>query len=1202
MSQDFVLPGIERKKLTDDQKAVFEAYFSPNGRVCVDAGAGTGKTLTLIETLAKVVVTEAEGSRRDNPMERILAVSFGVEASRQLKTTLKKRLRDYEAAGGQLPQQIWRQIECESHIQTIDAFMQALLREIAVKIGISPAFEIPSGIDRDSLINEALNGVLQDPENLQRWRRLEGAFPNLDFMDFAPENLEEMVWASHQKSREFCMEIDEVRKSLTASVRNMIHRGKSPPFTLEDLTRLVQELSNGRYMLTCQADSKDELIRHAEDVYNNSLQLSEDLGDILASFDAEYKKLTRERGWLTYIDVAFLVWQYTTKPGDTDWRASLQNRFDHILIDEFQDTSHVQFEVIKSLIRPGNSSKHNHVMLIGDVKQSIYQWRSAEPQIFARIIRSSKKSPSSLEPPLKGMIHRPLYSNFRSNNQLIDFFNSVFSTLFSDQARGAIAGEVPYVPLKFVPPERSKNVDANTPNDGLPRVHVLLNNDRTVGGWVSNEARRLAAVIRAALVPTNPQIRVRDKSGLRPAQAGDVALLFRRNRNIPTYVTELRSSGIKCSIQTDISLFQEREVSLIIDFLDWLANPESRESITRILRSPLVALSDKTLRYLASERFFLIHALQKWTPSLALPEEDKARLEDLLKLRYDLRWDREGPKAALVEKIIAGSCFDSVVLTSEEGVQAQANLWMLVEVVSSWEEEELLPYRKFVELLKQLRERAWEGTERDYPRAILADEHSRDSVKIMTVHAAKGLEFPVVIIPESIVFAPEDGRNTRMVRDRQTGIILKPRASRTTLPPGVLISPPSQNRNIAWVSRGREESILWLSPLRDLTQGTFVATSPLNEALGNATAEFWRILYVAATRAKDHLVFSIGSHWTRNKWTSWMNYFRTALHLENAFPSESREVSQSWKDRDGSTVEKKLQIGIEDIPSLPSPAPSPFPADLRPTGTDLDYEAACPSFVPSRINPSTFPIIMECPRRYQYQEVWGTSGLRTPPEAIGAKPPPRMTAEAWGKKVHKAFSLRDFSKELASDSRTSSFLGQAMAPVRRELEKALENFSTLPISQQVAEAAHQKRPIIHERKLRGLLRSVNPPLLVDGRFDLLFYSNNGDWLLADFKAEREPEPNSYRDRVYQGQLDAYTWLIKEALGIKVEKAILAYVHPTASQREHTPSADRFDKLATSTLRALTTDSYGLRAKPSAAPEGACAACPFSERVGGPCQH
>jgi ATP-dependent helicase/nuclease subunit A len=1158
----------------------------------VDAGAGTGKTTTLIEILSEIILRELQKSKL-NSMERILAISFGVEASRQLKTALKNRLREHEEAGGELPSEVWRQIESESHIQTIDSFVQSLLKEIALKMGISPAFSILTGLELEDLVKEAFSEVLSRHEYAEISTRLIQAFPSLDYLEFRPENLEEMIWGTHQKSREFCMDISQVCEGLLTSVKDLIHQGKCPPFQIADLKEIVYRLTNGDFVLTCSQESENMMVAHAEDVYTNSFQLAKDFGALLAAFDKEYDKLSRERGRLTYVDASYLVWKYTVKQNDMNWIESLRNRFDHILVDEFQDTNHVQFEIVKHLMRAGNPNSRNHVMIIGDVKQSIYQWRSADPQIFVDIIRKLRENPADMEPPLEGMIYCALTSNFRSHPQLIDLFNVVFSKLFDDPARGACSGPVPYSPLTAM-------VDSG-PDDGT-RFHVILNSEKKVAEWVRQEARRITEVVVGIIHKDDHEILVREGQVTRHPRPGDICLLFRRNTNMHNYVKELRAHGVKCSVQTDASLFAEREISLLVDFLDWLANPDAKDSVVRILRSPIVAISDKTLRYLASKSFLLIRALKSWKPELSLPDDDKERLQDLLKLRNDLRWDREGPKSALLERIIASSCFDSVVLASDDGIQAQANLWMLIETVSSWEEAELMPYRSFVEIVKKLRQRALDGKEKDFPRAVLSDEKSRDSVRIMTVHAAKGLEFPIVIVPESIVYVQDSNRTDRVAKNRKIGMVLKPRVGRVPMPGGARIAQSTGDRSIPWAGKGDEDSLLWLSPLRNSESGMLLVSSPLNAIVSESVAEFWRILYVAATRAKDHLILSLSDGWNRYEWNSWMTFLRKVLDLGSPSKEGARDARLSWNGTDGKTCKREVAIGIEDLPALHSSSSAPKPSLVPVTGTETAYLTGCPNFIPSHINPSTFPIIAECPRRYQYEVVWRTSGLRVPPQSSGASPPSKMSAEEWGKEVHEALRLRDFSVSLGSDILLLNRLAERSNAIRSELELALRNFSELPVSQLVEQAAVKKREIIKEQTISELFQACAPPLLVEGRFDLLFRSVDGQWLLVDFKAEEQPENGSYRDRIHVAQIDGYAWLTKRALELTIAKAYIAYVHPHSSQRECTPDPRRFENTALQIVNSSDIDqANGLTARPSQTSKGPCSACPFSKKVGGPCE-
>lgn len=1173
--------------LTPDQRQAFDAYSRDGGRVCVDAGAGTGKTTTLVETLAEAVLQDVAGKPADfNPMKRILVVSFGREASRQLKTKLKERLRAHEGEGGTVPPTLWRYIETQSDIGTIDSFMQSILREVVVELGLNPAFDIPTAVDQDTLVDGILERMRSDPKLRSSWVRLENAFPSFDNQAFGPPSVRAMVWGAHQKSREFCLESADVKSALVASVQGDVHAGSNPPFGIAMLRQLATQLSGGLFTLQCPPSLERQMASYAEDVYNNSVQLATDFGDLLVAFDKEYDKLTRERGTLSYTDIAYLVWHYTFKDSKPEWKDSLRMRYDHILVDEFQDTNFVQYQVLSSLIR--DAPTHNRMMFIGDVKQSIYQWRSAEPQIFADLILGLRGGRTGSAP--RGMVYSALTTNFRSNPELLDFYNGVFSTLFEQKSRGGVAGEVPYTSLGPKP---------NLQRGGGPKVHVRLNPGDYVDTWVESEIEDVAGTVRGLLSP-DTHVRVRADDGERKPVAKDIAILFRRNRNVPRYVQALRDSGISCAVQTDISLFAEHDTSLIIDFLDWLANPESRESITRILRSPLVALDDKTLRYLASQSYRLVQALQRWPSKPGLPVEDNKRLKSLLRFRDDLRWDREGRKASLINKIISYGHLDSVLLASTDGVQAQANLWTLSEVVAAWEDEELLNYKQFLALLKELRERAEAGREKDYNRAIMADEET-DAVKVMTIHAAKGREFPIVIIPETIVYVDE-ANDDRLTTSRLGGIILRPRASGRIAEPNILIAKQGETEGIRWVGKGAGNALLWLSPQRG-TNGEYLVTGRISQDVRDAIAEFWRILYVAMTRAKDHLVFSISteSTWNKLKWNSWMTFLRSNLGLDAVGNTANQLI-------DVSLGGVRFQVAVNDLPIIPSPTPTPLVQVPKPTQSAVAYTSGARSFLPSEINPSTFPILVECPRRYQYQVLWEDSGLREDmlkQAPSGSKPPKGMSANEWGTKVHDALRLRDFSTDPQYDIKFQDFLSRIVPSTRDALVSAVKNFEALPIGKAATAIASNGKDLLKEQTLSSTIfvgQGV-PPILVNGKFDLLFEEDSAGWTLVDYKIEVEPPAGSFRDRLYRGQIHAYSWLISKVLGHGTNHAYLAYLHPYPSLVEIKPEPDWFIASATSALTSMSLDpGKGLQAKPSYGSNGSCSACPYSKEVGGPCEN
>ena len=134
MVTEHLLRRKDAPQLERDQEAVMTAYLERGGRVCVGASAGTGKTTVLIETLAEVVLREfSSKTAYSNPLDRTLAITFGVEASREIKTRIKQRFLDHQQAGGEVDPDLWKLLESESHIETIDAFLQSLLRKIVIR-------------------------------------------------------------------------------------------------------------------------------------------------------------------------------------------------------------------------------------------------------------------------------------------------------------------------------------------------------------------------------------------------------------------------------------------------------------------------------------------------------------------------------------------------------------------------------------------------------------------------------------------------------------------------------------------------------------------------------------------------------------------------------------------------------------------------------------------------------------------------------------------------------------------------------------------------------------------------------------------------------------------------------------------------------------------------------------------------------------
>ena len=443
-----------------------------------------------------------------------------------------------------------------------------------------------------------------------------------------------------------------------------------------------------------------------------------------------------------------------------------------------------------------------------------------------------------------------------------------------------------------------------------------------------------------------------------------------------------------------------------------------------------------------------------------------------------------------------------------------------------------------------------------------------------------------------------------MVRHRTAGIFLNPRA-RNSLPLGVTIR-GINGEEISWASHGNEESLLWLTPERR-NDGSFVTETRLNQKTREDVAEFWRLFYVVATRARDHLIFSIGtdSSWDRFEWSSWTEYMKDLLGLKNTRYDNKPAIKEVTLSK------KRLIFGINDLPEGKRTIVSSM-NKITPTNHNPSYESGCPHFVPSQINPSTFATIIECPRRYQYEYLWLDSSMRERYLGIGAIParPPRtksgraISSDEWGTYIHEALRRWTFSIDYKSDPAVTNYIARFGKAAEKEFEIALQNFLSLPAGKAAIDATINSRQIKKEKTLSCLLNlsPKTPPVLVEGRVDLIFTDENGDLFLIDYKSEQKPESGTYIERIHNGQINSYVWLISKAMGVEVKKAYLLYIHPQAVEVEVQMDKSWFEEKA-KMLTTLTYDNEtGLKATPSKGKEGVCTYCPYNRTVGGPCEN
>ncbi|KAF0219793.1 MAG: UvrD/REP [Geobacteraceae bacterium] len=407
----------------------------------------------------------------------------------------------------------------------------------------------------------------------------------------------------------------------------------------------------------------------------------------------------------------------------------------------------------------------------------------------------------------------------------------------------------------------------------------------------------------------------------RKPRFGDIAILFRRFSNLKLFERELRMDGIPYYVVKGKGFYRCQEVLDILNFLKYLEFSGDLVALTGILRSPLCGVSDETL-YLLSRCDGGIGDWEKWFARSPLPDPrspaldrivqpDRDRLHSLFLLVSRLRPLRDRlTLAELLEEIHTGTDFASTLLTTFQGEQKVANLRKLIELARSFDDSGEGALRVFVNYLTELVKA--EPTEAE---AVISAE-GEDVVRLMTVHQSKGLEFPVVFIPE--LGAGQPINTTQMEYDNSLGLGMKPAL------PGSEGEPTLAFREISELRKRK------------------------------VTAESKRLFYVALTRSRDYLILSGEG---RGEWRRWVEDFREEYPALIRI-TEATSLFEESSPADGMEGVTEKGRG-EGIPELVAAA----------VGRSLYYTPPLPSEMV--FSPTALEDYRKCPRKYFYRAVMG---------------------------------------------------------------------------------------------------------------------------------------------------------------------------------------------------------------------------------------
>lgn len=1108
--------------------------------LCVTASAGTGKTHTLVNRYLHLL--EESGCK---PSE-ILALTFTDKAAAEMKDRLLREIYRREGA-------FWDEIKDDwmwARVSTFHSFCWALIKEFSFESGLDRTAAVLDQTMQTTLIDNAIDRlftrrehddvrastarcIMAWGENLTRtylttlYEKRHIAQPFFDTLASDPARIiaiwEERIASIHEPlvtalnaNAEFLAAV----RTLSAFSIGCGGEGDATALYLKAIgPHLDAVLANDSPGAVCRAlaalssikggrvnmgskkvfGSQVDLLRASygqmkavlsalpveilaldcdpdAPAMKAALDLTRDLSVAFSSFQQDVEQEKRKAGAIDYTDMitlASMLVQTNPSIGET-----LNRRYRFIMVDEFQDTDPIQSGIIMTILGFGEENP-SKLFVVGDPKQSIYLFRDADVTQF-------KETRQRIEQ--WGGEELPLDENFRSTPAVIDFVNGLFARIFSDtgnawdfqydmvshtEKRALDRGSVE---LLFAPKGKNAVQSAIFEFDLMAtRIGELVNSGEKAVYW--------------------------DECGghldtPRPATFRDIAILIEARTHLVNLVQALSARGIPFRVHKGVGFYQKNEIVDLCTILTFLCNPSDDIALYGALRSPYFGLSDAELFHLCNGRGRGLFR------HLEGAENERVR-QSAVMLNQWLSAARRRPPSEILRQILDDSEIAIVYAALPDGSQKISNLEKISAYVRTMERAGFYTLDRLVRDLSLLVETEDKEGEADA-------ESDEDVVTIMTVHASKGLEFPIVWVPR--LSEPMKTRSTSLIVDHALGV-------------GVKI--PSLKK------AGEVES----SPPHALMQY-------INHE--KDVAENKRLFYVATTRAKDHLILSgtvIDPDTVPENPAQYTSRMQQLLgHLTLSIPAEGERYDSTAIPGLTLTVtncsgDESSSVSLQQREMIAPETPDPRPCSDPPTFV------APPRRADRVFSPSEIELYLQSPDRHFERYV------RKAPETTSLSAS-ALEDQPWteGQILHECFS--GIPPATVLQRRGLPVIEERVAQYRALLEK----FRTSPLI------------VGSDRRFAEFpfLLNVNG-FRIQGFIDLLLHTLDG-WAVIDYKTGKTGSGEEYAL-----QMAVYRMAAESITGEKVK--VYLYLTENSELIEMDPDIDTFRaEISTACSRILESEN------------------------------
>ncbi|MEP6741198.1 MAG: UvrD-helicase domain-containing protein, partial [bacterium] len=1054
-----------KRELKEEQKL---AAYELGRHVSVTAGPGSGKTTVLVARYLHILRSQKLS------IDQIVAITFTNRAANEMRERLRERLNQILQTASGDERRRWLNYKRTldgAVITTIHGFCARLLREFPVEARVDPQFVLLDEHRAQMLLEVTVEQVLTEflsanhaeisrlTLGVGRGRLADGLahiYREIRGQGLSFADLKSKTERSHNTEEHYSQALAELSQTMNDFLRvrrtTLATRGNQTQVSsnwpalqkmiatapqhegLADYCRAVEGFrklrpqARGEFKEHVQAlDAlvweKDLLGRVPQtclDLFAKRYAL--ELINILARID---QRLNHEKQQLSALDFDDLELRALALLSRPEVIARTSERYKFFLVDEFQDTNNVQRQLLERLaLRPARRDSAN-LFIVGDRKQSIYGFRGADVDVFREMTATLVAA---------GGEEKSLRLNFRSQPPLISFFNHLFSRLFQPKDEVAAAERVQLGYVAHEPSEAKREL-----RDSGPLIDFLItteSSDEDDDPKLEQSSRELDAeqLARRIIELTESGTAGTGTAGVPPAPGGaftqvmtesdnpehsafnesgrdargpsvrgpsvnysDIALLFRAMTNVQTYESVFRRANIPYQTVLGRGFYEREEITDLIQLLRFLDNKTDELALAAVLRSPLCGISDNALLALRcapwldeletadpllhfSQTRNLFHALKRHANVAYINTDEHALLEraadlinGLIARRHNLRIGN------LLRYAVEQSEFMTVIAANFDGAQRLANVQRLFTLAERFERSGAHLIRDFVGYVEEFEAIGSRESEGQIDEAT-------NAVRLMTIHQAKGLEFPVVIIPELQRYSkiPDHW----FLLDRHRGLTLK-------------------------VPDGRGKLVA------GCTFKTFEERQALREQF-----ESMRLLYVAATRAENRLIFSGTTKDFESlggKGDTWLKWIWQSLELPSQplsgvvalAPGVQIEITPNLIDRPQQaklTSEPLPNPVNEDVVSIAEAFPL-----LGKIEPQLDASV-------QRFSVTQLINYQRCPRQYYFERVLhlpSADQMAVWNDAEAPEPPANLTATLKGAVIHRfceTYEKKDDTRELLQQS------------------------------------------------------------------------------------------------------------------------------------------------------------------------------------------